>query len=385
MNNSITVYKNKKIGIVGDLHFGVNKDSIYRLKESEKCIDWIIKTFQEQNVDYIIFCGDLFDSRFSINVQTLNSVIKCIQNLSFNFEHLFLIVGNHDTYYKNVNTMNSINFLQKISETDNITIIEEKPFFIEFINKRLGLFPWGSIPAEILNNPDEEFEKCDYGFGHFETNGIEQNGSVSTCAKYNYHDLFKLANYVFSGHYHTHKIYSKKLNMVGSALQLDWGDFNRKKYIYTLDLNTDEIQKFENTVNSRFEKVYYSMLSEDKYTKQQLMDLCKNNFIKLVIDVKYQFNDVLKYTELIKNFNPNSLELEYLISLTSDIILESAEEIVKSNSKDNKEYLIEYIQKIYTDIQKVDESIELEYLIELIQSYYQKSLMTDSERCEKEL
>jgi hypothetical protein len=173
--------------------------------------------------------------------------------------------------------------------------------------------------------------------------------------------------------------------MVGSALQLDWGDFNRKKYIYTLDLNTDEIQEFENTVNSRFEKVYYSMLSENKYTNTQLLDLCKNNFIKLVIDVKYQFNDVLKFTERLKGFNPNSLELEYLISLTSDIILESAEEIVKSNSKDNKEYLIEYIQKIYTDIQKVDESIELPYLIELIQSYYQKSLMTDAERAEKEL
>lgn len=36
------------------------------------------------------------------------------------------------------------------------------------------------------------------GFGHFEANGIELAGNVSSGAKYNFPDLFKLADYIFS-------------------------------------------------------------------------------------------------------------------------------------------------------------------------------------------
>ena len=121
---------------------GVNKDSQYRLKETEKCIDWIIKSFKSAEVDYIIFCGDLFDSRFSINVQTLNAAINSVLNLAYNFEKVFLIVGNHDTFYKNVNTVNSIKFLEKLTQTENLIIIDEDPYFLMIQNKILGLFPW---------------------------------------------------------------------------------------------------------------------------------------------------------------------------------------------------------------------------------------------------
>ena len=65
------------------------------------------------------------------------------------------------------------------------------------------------------------------GFGHFETNGIELVGSISTGSKYNFQDLFKLGDYIFSGHYHINQLYSggkkhNRLLMVGSSLQLDW-------------------------------------------------------------------------------------------------------------------------------------------------------------------
>jgi hypothetical protein len=57
----------------------------------------------------------------------------------------------------------------------------------------------------------------------------------------------------------------------------------------------------------------------------------------------------------------------------------------KSNAKDNKSYLLEYIQKIFDEAKKVDDNIELEYLQELIQTYYSRSLLTDVEREEREL
>ena len=322
-------------------------------------------------------------------MQTLNSAINSIQNLAYNFEKVFLIVGNHDTFYKNVNTVNSVKFLEKLSQTENLIIVEEDPYFIMIQNKTLGLFPWGFNPNEGLQKY-KSYQVCDYGFGHFETNGIELAGAISTGAKYNFSDLFKLADYIFSGHYHINQLYSagkreNRLLMVGCPLQLDWGDYNRHKYIYTLDPITDEIISYENTINARFEKVFYSGLENNEYTEADLIQLCKNNFVKLIIDIKYQFNNILKYTEVLKEYKPASLEIEYLISLTSDVIMESTDELLKTNTKDNKVYLIEYIQKIFNEIRNVDDSIELDYLNELVQTYYSRSLLTESEREEREL
>ena len=113
--------------------------------------------------------------------------------------------------------------------------------------------------------------------------------------------------------------------------------------------------------------------------------MCKNNFIKFVIDIKYQFNNILKYTEIIKEYKPVSLEIEYLISLTSDVIMESADELVKTQTKDNKSYLLDYINRVYNEVKEVDNAINLEYLQELVQTYYARSLLSEAERNEREL
>lgn len=109
----------------------------------------------------------------------------------------FWLFGNHDTFYKNVNTVNSVKFLEKLSQTENLIIVEEDPYFILIKDKVLGLFPWGFNPNEDLKKI-KNFEVCDYAFGHFEANGIELTGSISTGMKYNFQDLFKLGDYVFS-------------------------------------------------------------------------------------------------------------------------------------------------------------------------------------------
>jgi hypothetical protein len=49
---------------------------------------------------------------------------------------------------------------------------------------------------------------------------------------------------MFSGHYHNNKVYSSgkhTLLMVGSSLQLNWSDYNKNKYIYTLDLSNNDL------------------------------------------------------------------------------------------------------------------------------------------------
>ncbi len=56
MEFAIATKAPKKIGIFSDIHVGVASDSKLRLDETKKCIDWIVKTFKEEEVDWVVFC-----------------------------------------------------------------------------------------------------------------------------------------------------------------------------------------------------------------------------------------------------------------------------------------------------------------------------------------
>lgn len=367
---------NKKIGLFTDIHGGVDKDSSERLQETTVCFNWIVDTFKKQNVDYVFFLGDLFDSRFAINTKTLNTVVNGIELLSNNFEQIFIILGNHDAYYKNTNDINSVDFLEKITSNKNVHIISKSPLYLNICNKSFGLYPWAS--EILLLDENNNIETCDYAFGHFEANGFVQPGGVSSGNKTNLNDLYKFGNYIFSGHYHVNKLYksisnkNNTLQMIGSPLQLNWSDYNLKKYIYTLNVIDGKIENFENNVNAIYNKIYYSKLEQNKYTTDELNNLCNNNYIKLIIDVKYEFNKILEYLNLLKQYKIRSLETEYLISLTSSLINEANNNLEKQENKSNLEYILEYIDKIYPEITKIDGDINIEILKNLATEYFNK-------------
>jgi DNA repair exonuclease SbcCD nuclease subunit len=379
--------QNKKIGIFSDLHIGVSSDSKLRLTETVKCCKWIIEKFKSENVDWIIFCGDLFNSRYSINVNTLNIGISLIEKFSENFERVFLIAGNHDTYYKNTNEINSVKLFQKFNTNKNVVVIDQDPMFLDVNGLKLGLYPWEYDLDKV--KLIENYVTPDYGFGHFEMNGVELTGSISSGSKYNLSDLFILGKTLFSGHYHGNKLYTDKnkqqLYMIGSPLQLDWGDYKKDKKIITLNTLNKEIKEFKNKINAKFEKLFYSCFEKGEYDEDTLIKLCKNNFIKLVMDSKYQIENVIRFNMLIKDFDPHTIELDYLISISNEVITESTDEMIKASSKTNKDYLIEYLEKAFPEYEKVNENLNLLYLKEMAESYYNKSLLDKNEQQEIEL
>ena len=379
--------QNKKIGIFSDLHIGVSSDSKMRLSETIKCCKWIIEKFKSENVDWIIFCGDLFNSRYSINVNTLNIGISLIEKFSENFERIFLIAGNHDTYYKNTNEINSVKLFQKFNTNKNVVVIDQDPMFLKINDLIFGLYPWEYDLSKVKEI--ENYITPDYGFGHFEMNGVELTGSISTGSKYNLSDLFILGKMLFSGHYHGNKVYTDKnkqqLYMIGSPLQLDWGDYKKDKKIVTLNTLDKEIKEFKNKVNAKFEKLFYSSFEKGEYNEDSLIKLCKNNFIKLVMDSKYQIENVIRFNMMIKDFDPHTIELDYLISISNEVITESTDEMIKASSKTNKDYLIEYLEKAFPEYEKVNENLSLIYLKEMAESYYNKSLLDKNEQQELEL
>ena len=386
MEFDFSIDEHKKIGIFSDLHIGVDSDSKLRINESKKCVKWLIKKFKEVGVDWVIFCGDLFNSRYSINVNTLNVGIELVQDLSYNFEKVVLIEGNHDTYYKNSNSVNSISFLGNLACNDNILIVDEKPRFVKLGDLTYGFYPWGFTPDDVGKIP--EFEVPDFGFGHFELNGIELVGQVSTGSKFNLSDMFALGNELFSGHYHRNGVYKdtqsgKVLHMVGAPLQLNWGDCNQDRKIGVLD--GMKWQEIVNDVNAKFEKTFYSKFKNKTYTVDALKKICQKNFVKFVIDMPYQFEEILKCNEVIKKLNPYSLEFDYLISATGKLEDESQIELDTCKSKTNETYLIEYLEEVFDEYKKQDDSYDLAYLKDLALTYFNKALLPKEEREEKDL
>ena len=343
-----------------------------------KCVDWIISEFLKNGVSWVVFCGDLFNSRYSINVNTLNIGIGIVQKLASKFEKVVLIEGNHDTYYKNSNSVNSISFMSDISQSDSVVIVDEAPKYAENGGKTIGFYPWGTT----LEDASEEVP--DYGFGHFEFNGAELVGSISSGCKMDLEDLFVFGKKLFSGHYHKPRPYvtskRKTLEMVGSPLQLNWGDYGQDKRVMLLDVDTGETEDLIDSECAVFSKVYYSSFKEKKYDKSSLASLCTGNFVKFVVDMQYSFEDILKCSDIIKKLSPASLEFEYLISVADKDAKECGEEMSSCKSKQNDEYLMTYIDSVFGEYAKADSSLNLEDLKKMASDYFRKAMQPVDER-----
>lgn len=66
-----------------------------------------------------MFAGDLYHERVSVNVNTLNIALKCVAAIAKHCK-TYLIVGNHDSHYKNSVDVNSLNMFK---DMENVTIV----------------------------------------------------------------------------------------------------------------------------------------------------------------------------------------------------------------------------------------------------------------------
>ena len=104
-----------------DIHFGLKGNSVSRLNIAVKAIKCMLDCIKKNDIKNVIFGGDLLHERVSINVNTMNVVLKCVEALARHCK-VFLIIGNHDTHYKNSVDINSLNMFKS---TKNVTIIHK--------------------------------------------------------------------------------------------------------------------------------------------------------------------------------------------------------------------------------------------------------------------
>ena len=98
------------VAIIGDTHFGARNDNINFSEYFYKFYDeQFFPYLKEHNIKHCIHLGDIMDRRKYVSYRTAKEFReKFIQPFIDLGIELHVLVGNHDTYFKNTNDVNSV-------------------------------------------------------------------------------------------------------------------------------------------------------------------------------------------------------------------------------------------------------------------------------------
>jgi len=346
-----------KIAIINDTHFGVRNDSPFFLEQS---LNFFENTFfpylKKHNITNVIHLGDLLDRRKFVNFNTLSQVRKrFFKPLIDNNIKTYITIGNHDTYYKNTNSLNSINELF-FNESDVINIVEN-PIVVDYDGLCVGIVPWVTRDNEADCLEFIRKCKCPIIGGHFEISGFQvMNGVVHPVGLNK--SIFNRFELVLSGHFHL-KQNNGNIHYLGTQYELNFGDMNSPKGFHVLDTETRDIEFVKNP-NKLFHLIKYDDSTEEGIQSILSVDFnqYKNGFIKVIVVNKVKPFAFDKFIDAIYTLNPQQLTIveEYSdkqntidIDITEDTMSIINKEIDLLNHVQDKSKLKVLIKDLYME------------------------------------
>ena len=243
-----------KIALITDQHFGARNDSQIFLDYYE---DFYKNVFfpklKEEGIQNLLILGDTFDRRKYINFNTLQRAKQMFFNeLERNEIYTFMLVGNHDTFYKNTNEVNSVRILSP--PDDHFLTVIDSPCDITVEDHKICMVPW--ICADNYQQSLELIKNTDAMLccGHFEIEGFSMYRG-HPCEEGLNRELFRKFEYTFSGHYH-HKSSSDGIHYLGNPYELTWQDYQDDRGFHILDLDSRALT-FHRNPYVMFHRVIY--------------------------------------------------------------------------------------------------------------------------------
>lgn len=273
-----------KIAIITDQHFGARNDSSLFLDYYEKFYsETFFPKLVEENIKTVLILGDTFDRRKYINFNTLQRAkTMFFDRLDELGLTVYMLAGNHDTYYKNTNEVNSVDLLLK--EYENITVIDEPmTIHLNFKNESddILMIPWICADNYIRCLDEINNSKATLCAGHFEIAGF---------AMYRGHPNeegldrgnFRKFDWTFSGHYH-HKSSNDGIHYLGNPYELTWQDYNDPRGFHLFDLDSRTLEFIRNP-NVMFHRLVYDDSTDE--TVPVIVDQLKDRYVKVVVVTK---------------------------------------------------------------------------------------------------
>ena len=275
-----------KIAFISDSHFGVRNDSPFFL---ENAISFYENQFfpylLENNITEVVHLGDFFDRRKFVNFNTLSLIRTKILNV---FEEmkvsLHITIGNHDTYYKNTNKLNSP--IELISDRYSNVFLYENPTTIKFDDFCFGIVPW--VTEENLQEVLDFLAVCPCRMigGHFEIVGFQVIPGVKHPWGFDVNKFTRFER-VLSGHFHI-KQTEGNVYYLGTQYQMNFSDVSSTKGFHVYDTSTDELEFIENNNN------IFHVFTYDDSSKEEIKNIAlfvkntklKSGFVRITVRSK---------------------------------------------------------------------------------------------------
>ena len=332
-----------KIALINDTHWGARNDSPAFIDYFNRFYNEIFFPYlQQNNINTIVHLGDVVDRRKFINHNTAhNFKLNFWDKIDLLNIDTHVIIGNHDTYYKNTNEINALQNLNISFNTKVYTSCET----VNFDGLDILFIPWicDANMEDSLHNIDKSTAQI--VMGHLEIKGFEMHkGHLNEQGLDK--DLFKRFEKVITGHFHK-KSDDGQVYYLGCPYQIMWSDYNCPKGFHIFDTATRELTRVPNPL-IMFKKFIYDDKKED-YSKKDLSDY-ENTYVKLFISQK---TDSDMFDKLLDRFHNeiNAYEINVIEDLSSDINSTVKENILEQG-EDTLTFLGNYIDQVDTTLDR---------------------------------
>jgi DNA repair exonuclease SbcCD nuclease subunit len=351
-----------KIALITDQHFGARNDSIAFHDYFENFyLNFFFPYLNEHGISTVIDLGDTFDRRKYINFFSLERCKKYwFDQLAINKCTLHCIVGNHCTYFKNTNDINSPDLL--LNQYPNI-LIHSKPTVITLDNVKIVMMPW--ICQDNYTECYDLMQTTDAQIllGHLELKGFEMyKGSVIDHG----HDTtaFEKFDVVCSGHFH-HKSTRGNIHYLGAPYEMTWSDYDDERGFHIFDTTTRELQFIQNPYKM-FHKIWYDDRDQSiDYVIKQDFAMYKNSIVKVIVKQK---NNPHIFDLYIDKLEKQGLVDLQVVEDHLNLNLEIDDDIL-SEAEDTLSMLNKYVDQVQKGDQK--------QVLKLLQELYNEALMVE--------
>ena len=329
-----------KVAFITDTHYGVRNDNHHFYNYFSNFFNnHFFPTIETQRVDKIVHLGDVVDRRKFINFLTSKHLredfINPISDMGIPMD---IIVGNHDTYYKNTNDVNALNeLLRSYSNINSYTNAVD----VDMCGVPTLYLPWictDNLDASIATLNNSKSRVC---LGHLEIDGFTMHpGHVMHGGLTK--SLFDKFELTCSGHFH-HRSSRGDIHYLGCPYEMSWSDYGNQKGFHIYDTETHELQFYPNP-DKMFHRIVFDLDEEPEIHARDI----EGKYVKFVVKVNVKQSIVDSFVSEIEKHNPLDLTVvdESMITNQDDYEV-TAEEI-----EDTFAIVSKYIDNLDTVVDK---------------------------------
>jgi DNA repair exonuclease SbcCD nuclease subunit len=325
-----------RVAIITDTHYGCRKGSkLFQDYFEQFYKNVFFPTLEKEEITTVMHLGDAFDSRKSIDYQSLEWTKRVVLDPLLKYD-VHMLVGNHDAYYKNTNSVNSPSLL--LQNYSNIKTYSD-PEVIKIGNLNVLLIPWICADNEEKTLRLIKKSGCKVAMGHLELNGFQayrghtmDDGMDSI--------MFDDFTKVFSGHYHT-RSNNGTVFYLGNPYEIFWNDVNDTRGFHIFDTETLE----HTPVNNPYKMYYVIYYDDDNYQTFDTREY-ENKIVKVIVRKKSNTKKFEKFIDKLYASNVSELKI------VENLQIEENEEFEAYESEDTLSILNRYVEESEISLDK---------------------------------